>query len=105
MLPLSHAWPTCVSLIGRRSYCQNAAGYAAVSPEDCDIAGIVGSFCAWRDANRPGLEVWLSEFGYDTASGGSDVSITALHIRAMLLLLCIRVFGCADYAGHRALLC
>ena len=54
-------------------YCQNAGGNYGISPEDCGLSSTVSALCAWRDANVPGLEVWLSEFGYDTASAGTQV--------------------------------
>jgi hypothetical protein len=50
-------------------------GAAGVSPENGlfergtnDIAEIQ----AWRDAHAPGMEIWLTEFGWDTYTGGGD---------------------------------
>ena len=38
------------------------------SPEECDFEGVMRRLAAWRDAHEPGLQVWLTEFGYDTSS-------------------------------------
>ncbi len=32
----------------------------------------IRSLCAWRDANAPGKEVWLTEFGYDSSTRPPD---------------------------------
>src|SRR5205085_11166468 len=52
--PFKEKWPTW-----RRSY-----------PEDPDIHFLsdVADLIAWRDAHAPAKQVWLTEFGYDSAS-------------------------------------
>lgn len=52
--PFKDKWPTW-----RRSY-----------PEDPSIRFLkdIGDLLAWRDAHAPGKPVWLTEFGYDSAS-------------------------------------
>lgn len=60
-------------------YSQDAAKSVGVSPEDGDLAGRLGALCAYRDAALPGVEVWLSEFGYDTV-GGSQRAPPIAHL-------------------------
>ncbi len=38
----------------------------AVSPEDDHVKDVMARLRAYRDANLPGKELWLTEFGYDT---------------------------------------
>src|SRR5580704_3835681 len=38
----------------------------AVSPEDDHVTSVMAKLRAYRDANLPGKELWLTEFGYDT---------------------------------------
>jgi hypothetical protein len=37
-----------------------------VSPEDMGLLATMQQYAQWRDANMPGKEVWVTEFGYDT---------------------------------------
>jgi hypothetical protein len=37
-----------------------------LSPEDCKLQDLMASIVKYRDANLPGKELWLTEFGYDT---------------------------------------
>ena len=39
---------------------------AGISPEADRLREKLAAIVAWRDANVPGREVWLTEFGYDT---------------------------------------
>jgi len=53
-------------------YCFGPDGFGvpnprpAISPEACDLKGQLAAVVGWRDANLPGKELWLTEFGYDT---------------------------------------
>lgn len=83
--PFKDKWPTW-----RRSY-----------PEDPSIRFLkdVSDLLAWRDAHAPGKPVWLTEFGYDSASkkpapdgpwkqwvGVSDEEQARYIVRAFLVL-------------------
>jgi hypothetical protein len=48
-------WPTW-----RRSFPED--------PKLKEYLGDIRNLCAWRDANAPGKEVWLTEFGYDSST-------------------------------------
>jgi hypothetical protein len=37
-----------------------------ISPEECGLEGMLAKIAHYRDANLPGKELWLTEFGYDT---------------------------------------
>ena len=37
-----------------------------LSPEECKLQDLMASIVSYRDANLPGKELWLTEFGYDT---------------------------------------
>jgi hypothetical protein len=37
-----------------------------LSPEECGLEALIAKIARYRDANLPGKEVWLTEFGYDT---------------------------------------
>jgi len=41
------------------------------SPEDCGFAATLSELVAYRDANLPGKELWVTEFGYDTDPGSN----------------------------------
>ena len=41
-------------------------GKTGISPEEDQLKEKLAAIVAWRDANVPKAEVWLSEFGYDT---------------------------------------
>ena len=45
-------------------YCRGPS--VGTSPEECGLAEMLSAVSAYRDAKLPGLELWLSEFGYDT---------------------------------------
>jgi hypothetical protein len=47
-------------------YCNDDQTTKGASPEECNFEGVMKNLTAWRDANEPSLELWLSEFGYDT---------------------------------------
>jgi hypothetical protein len=47
-------------------YCNDDQTTKGASPEECDFESVMKNLTAWRDANEPTLQVWLSEFGYDT---------------------------------------
>ncbi len=38
----------------------------ALAPEECDIQGLMKQIVSYRDQYLPGMEIWLTEFGYDT---------------------------------------
>lgn len=38
----------------------------ALSPEACDLRGLLAKITAYRDAKLPGKQLWITEFGYDT---------------------------------------
>jgi hypothetical protein len=48
-------------------YCNDDQTSKGASPEECDLEGVVKNLTRWRDLNEPSLQVWLSEFGYDTS--------------------------------------
>ncbi len=58
-------WP--VDVINMHHYCENN-GIIGNSPEDNGLKQKVEAIAAWRDANIPDNEFWLTEFGYDTNS-------------------------------------
>ncbi len=41
-------------------------GAVGISPEADRLASRLRAFVTWRDANLPDVEVWITEFGYDT---------------------------------------
>ena len=45
-------------------YCRGDS--AGTAPEECGLTETLSALCAYRDAHLPALELWLSEFGYDT---------------------------------------
>jgi len=45
-------------------YCSD--GDRGISPEADDLKGRMEEFVAYRDVELPGVEVWLTEFGWDT---------------------------------------
>ena len=38
----------------------------ALAPEECGLGDLMRRLVAFRDENLPGVEIWLTEFGYDT---------------------------------------
>ncbi len=63
-------FPADVVNVHYYSFGPDAAGTAmprpAVSPEDDHVKDAMSRLRAYRDANLPGKELWLTEFGYDT---------------------------------------
>ena len=60
-------------VINVHHYSNNGAdqtsGTVGISPEDDNLKGKMAALVAWRDANVPAAEFWLSEFGYDVNPG------------------------------------
>jgi hypothetical protein len=48
-------------------YCNDDQTSKGASPEECDFERVMLKLTAWRDTNEPHLQVWLTEFGYDTS--------------------------------------
>jgi hypothetical protein len=48
-------------------YCNDDQVTKGASPEECQFEAVAQNLTKWRDANEPTLQVWLSEFGYDTS--------------------------------------
>ena len=48
-------------------YCNDDQVTKGASPEECQFEAVAKNLTAWRDAHEPRLQVWLSEFGYDTS--------------------------------------
>jgi hypothetical protein len=46
----------------------NSPTASGVSPEADNLVSQMQAFTSWRDANTPGKEVWVTEFGYDSNS-------------------------------------
>ena len=46
----------------------NGPPASGVSPEADNLVSQMQAFTSWRDANMPGKEVWVTEFGYDSNS-------------------------------------
>jgi hypothetical protein len=44
-------------------YCNDDQVTKGASPEECMFEQVATNLTAWRDANEPSLEVWLTEFG------------------------------------------
>lgn len=59
-----------VDVINVHHYSNNGGeqqrGTAGISPEADHLKAKLQAFVAYRDSNLPGVEVWLTEFGYDT---------------------------------------
>ena len=54
-------------VINLHRYCfTKVQGGVASSPEECYDAPELQALVAWRDAHAPDVNVWLSEFGWDT---------------------------------------
>eukprot|EP00039_Didymoeca_costata_P008781 m.116386 g.116386 ORF g.116386 m.116386 type:complete len:798 (-) comp14229_c0_seq11:91-2484(-) len=47
-------------------YCGYANQSSGMSPEDCELEMNMRNLTAWRDQYAPHLQVWLTEFGWDT---------------------------------------
>lgn len=68
------------SALNIHHYCNQGGGQSSpmvvgISPEQDDLYGRMKAICDYRSAYLPGVEVWLSEFGYDTDPlKGSTVS-------------------------------
>ncbi len=67
------------------------AGGAGISPEADHLREKMARIAAWRDANLPKCELWVTEFGYDTNAGSPLHSppigaYTALEVQGIWLL-------------------
>ena len=51
---------------------QHAGAKRGVSPEDDRLRERLLEVCSWRDQELPGVEIWLSEFGYATHPGSEQ---------------------------------
>ena len=49
-------------------YCNDDQTSKGASPEECDFEAVMQNLTAWRDIYEPSLQVWLTEFGYDTSA-------------------------------------
>jgi hypothetical protein len=47
-------------------YCNDDQVSKGDSPEECQFEEVMQNLTQWRDEKAPGLQVWLTEFGYDT---------------------------------------
>ena len=56
---------------------QVLASTFGISPESAGIKQILTEFVAYRDSLMPGIELWLSEFGYDT-NDNSPISVPTI---------------------------
>ena len=61
----------CVSVfpaeaINMHFYAQNSAGNAGISPEDYNVYENMIKLREWRDKVIPNVELWITEYGYDT---------------------------------------
>lgn len=85
-------------------YCFGPDGFGVpdpkpgTSPEQCGLQATLAKIAAYRDANLPGKDVWLTEFGYDTdaksnlrapAIGGSSANVVQGQwlVRSLLALM------------------
>ncbi len=62
-----------LDVINVHHYCndgeaQRSLGSVGISPEDDDLKGVMEKFVDYRDRYLPGVEVWITEFGYDSNS-------------------------------------
>ncbi|MBR7100887.1 MAG: hypothetical protein IKC74_01220 [Clostridia bacterium] len=67
--------------------------YVGVSPEEGDIVGSFDPIREWRDRYHPELEIWLTEFGWDTnqdyrtaTSAHAYAEYTGRQVQAMWLV-------------------
>jgi hypothetical protein len=67
--------------------------YVGVSPEEGDIVGAFDPIREWRDRYHPELEIWLTEFGWDTnqdyrtaTSAHAYAEYTGRQVQAMWLV-------------------
>lgn len=69
-------------------------GGPALSPEQGKIKELMQSFVEYRDKNLPGLEVWISEFGWDTnpASPLSPPSIGPFNVEEVQAQWLVRAY-------------
>ena len=61
------------------------------TPEQAHMLEGLTELVAWRDANEPSMELWLTEFGYDIAAGSPDrakayAQYSAEEVQAMWLV-------------------
>ncbi|MGB0932462.1 MAG: hypothetical protein ACPGVB_16890, partial [Chitinophagales bacterium] len=62
-----------LDVINVHHYCndgeaQRSLGSVGISPEADDLKGVMEKFVDYRDRYLPGVEVWITEFGYDSNS-------------------------------------
>lgn len=57
-----------VDVINFHHYCRKYSGndYVGISPEEDQMREKLQVLVDWKNQHAPGVEVWLSEFGYDT---------------------------------------
>ena len=72
-------------------YCNDDQITKGASPEECQFEAVAKNLTAWRDANEPTLQVWLSEFGYDTSEHSPNLapaygSFDAQDVQSMWLV-------------------
>jgi len=57
-------------VINFHMYCTDGSSQhkqtTGLPPEECDMRGQLSKLTAWRNTKTPELEIWLTEFGYDT---------------------------------------
>lgn len=55
-------------------YCNDDQVTKGASPEECGFEDVATNLTKWRDENEPTLQVWLSEFGYDTSEHSPNLA-------------------------------
>lgn len=63
-------------------YCNDNQVSKGASPEECKFEEVMRNLTAWRDTNEPTLQVWLTEFGYDTSSYSPNLAPAYGHYDA-----------------------
>ena len=63
-------------------YCNDDQTSKGASPEECKFERVMRALTTWRDANEPSLQVWLTEFGYDTSSYSPNLAPAYAHFDA-----------------------
>jgi hypothetical protein len=89
---------------------QKQMAYVGISPDEGDIVGAFSTIMDWRDRYYPDMEIWLTEFGWDTNT--SYATENACHpygefsarelqamwlVRAYFMFASIGVDRCAMY--------
>ena len=75
-------------------YCNDDQVTKGASPEECDFEGVAKNLTAWRDKHEPTLQVWLSEFGYDTDPHSPNLAkayagYDAQDVQGMWIIRCV----------------